>query len=653
MSLPAPNLDDRRFQDLVDDAKRMVMRRCPEWTDHNVSDPGVTLIETFAFMTDQLLFRLNRVPDRLYLKFLDLIGLQLIPPVPAVAPVTFWLSAPASAELTISAGTNAATERTETTESLVYATTEDLPIVPCSLQAIRTVPAEGQGQSRGTDHFEQLRLGQSFSAFSEHPQPGDILYLGLSDPVPRCVVRLDFRGHLDGVGVDPDWPPLRWEAWDGQSWVECLVSTDETGGLNKSGAIVLHAPSTHSASVIDGARAGWLRARVLQAEPDQPTYSSSPVVDGLVASTVGGTMEALHAEIVTDEVLGIAEGVAGARFALARTPVLGGIAPAVLEVSSDEGWQEWTRVDSFANSGEHDRHYQLDGATGTVCFGPVVRLAEGGVRHYGAVPQAEATVRMKQYCVGGGSTGNVGPGAIRTLKTSIPFVAGVENLRPARGGTDGETIEEAKTRGPILMRTRSRAVTTEDYEALSAEAAPEIARVRCLAAGEDGTQPGSVRILVVPVASDSDGQLRLGDLVPTEDTLRRVTERLDEVRVIGTRVLVEPPTYLGVTVIARLVARPRVNVGRVESEARAALYSFINPLTGGPEGKGWPFGRSVQVGEIFSVLQRVRGVEMVEDVRIFGADPLSGKRGAEASRLDLPPSSLVFSYQHQVRVEQQ
>ena len=53
-------------------AKRMVMRRCPEWTDHNVSDPGVTLIETFAYLTDQLLFRLNRVPDRLYLKFLDL-----------------------------------------------------------------------------------------------------------------------------------------------------------------------------------------------------------------------------------------------------------------------------------------------------------------------------------------------------------------------------------------------------------------------------------------------------------------------------------------------------------------------------------------------------------------------------------------------------
>ena len=57
MVLPAPNLDDRTFQNLVDDAKRLVQRRCPEWTDHNVSDPGVTLIEAFAQMVDQLIYR--------------------------------------------------------------------------------------------------------------------------------------------------------------------------------------------------------------------------------------------------------------------------------------------------------------------------------------------------------------------------------------------------------------------------------------------------------------------------------------------------------------------------------------------------------------------------------------------------------------------
>ena len=76
MVLPAPHLDDRTFQSLVDDAKRLVQQRCPEWTDHNVHDPGVTLIETFAYMVDQVLWRLNRVPERTYVKFLDLLGVR-------------------------------------------------------------------------------------------------------------------------------------------------------------------------------------------------------------------------------------------------------------------------------------------------------------------------------------------------------------------------------------------------------------------------------------------------------------------------------------------------------------------------------------------------------------------------------------------------
>src|SRR5437868_2771103 len=124
MALPAPDLDDRRFQDLVDDAKRMVMRRCPEWTDHNVSDPGVTLIETFAYMTDQLLYRLNRVPDRVYIKFLDLIGVRLFPPTAARTGVTFWLSAPLPEDVVVPSGTEVATPRSSGTEPVSFTTTQ-------------------------------------------------------------------------------------------------------------------------------------------------------------------------------------------------------------------------------------------------------------------------------------------------------------------------------------------------------------------------------------------------------------------------------------------------------------------------------------------------------------------------------------------------
>src|SRR5689334_12971440 len=140
VTMPAPNLDDRRFQELVDDARRFVQQRCPEWSDHNISDPGITLIETFAMVTDQLLYRLNRVPDRLYLKFLELLGIELVPPTPARADTTFWLAAPRQDDVIVRAGTEVATTRTETADAVAFETVEDLTIVACSLAAVATAP---------------------------------------------------------------------------------------------------------------------------------------------------------------------------------------------------------------------------------------------------------------------------------------------------------------------------------------------------------------------------------------------------------------------------------------------------------------------------------------------------------------------------------
>ena len=79
MSLPVPNLDDRTFQDIVDEAKRLIPTYCPEWTNHNLTDPGVALIELFAWMTELSLFRLNQVPDAFYTHMLNLLGLRAVP----------------------------------------------------------------------------------------------------------------------------------------------------------------------------------------------------------------------------------------------------------------------------------------------------------------------------------------------------------------------------------------------------------------------------------------------------------------------------------------------------------------------------------------------------------------------------------------------
>ncbi|MFF2012400.1 putative baseplate assembly protein [Streptomyces sp. NPDC058195] len=644
MALPSPNLDDRRFQQLVDEAKRYVQQRSPEWTDHNVSDPGVTLIETFAYMVDQLLYRLNRVPDKNYAAFLDLLGITLFPPTVARAEVDFWLSAPQPETVRLPPGTEVATARGETEEAVVFSTAGELAIVPSSLVRLVTAPASGDQ----TDRTAPLGAGKDIPCFQPRPEPGDALLFGLPTAVPRCIVAVRLDSRVEGVGVDPRQPPLVWEAWDGARWVVCQTGTDSTGGLNRPGEITVFVPAGHTASVTAGVRAGWLRCRVTAPEPGQPFYSESPTIREAEVFTVGGTMDVEHAETVLDVPLGTSEGVAGQRFTVSRAPLLMDGEPPVVQVSSAEGWQVWTAVEHFGASAPDDRHVRIDAVSGEFAFPPEVRDPDGTMRSYGAVPEKGAQLRVPRYRTGGGSAGNVARGAISVLRSSVPYVAGVGNREAARGGVDGETVENAKTRAPHILRVQERAVTAGDYESVAREAAPSLRRVRCLpaVAGE----AGAVRVLVVPDAvPDRGGQLRFEQLIPSDSVLAAVTERLDERRLVGTRLVVEPPAYQGVTVVARLVTAGG-DADRVRAEAVAALFRHIDPLRGGADGTGWPFGRPVQYGEIFAVLQNVPGVALVEEVRMFPADPITGRRGAAVQRIDVAPGALVFSHQHQVEV---
>lgn len=645
MTLSAPDLDDRRFQQLVDDAKRLVQQRCPEWTDHNVSDPGVTLIELFAWMTDQLVYRLNRVPERHYVKFLELLGLQLYPATPARAGITFWLSGPIESTITIPAGTQTSTSYSELEDPAVFTTIGELRIHPCELSAVKTARGD-----QVFDESEILQGGKSFDAFSEVPEPGEHVLFGLSVAVPSCAVELTIDCRVEGVGVDPEWPPLVWEAWDGDGWVPCEVDRDETGGLNKSGTVVVHLPSTHAASIQDRQLAGWVRCRVVAAEEDQPQYASTPEIVAVSARTVGGTAPSINAREHHDEVVGLSEGVPGQRFQLEHRPVVTGDAPLVVEVAAGAGWETWTQVENFGDSDDQDKVFVLDEIEGTIAFGPGVRLQDGTMAQFGAIPPKGAPLRVPRYRTGGGQRGNVAAGTITQLRSAIPLVDRATNRRAASGGVDVESMDNARERGPILLRTRNRAVTTEDFEHLAKEAAPEVARVRCVPV-TGGADAGAARILVVPSVSTGDDPLPFEDLIPADETLSRIATYLDERRTIGARVVVEPPLYQGVTIVARVRAKATASLDRLEQSALAALHRYFHPTAGGPDGTGWPFGRPVHVGEVYAVLQHVEGTEYVEEARLFPADPVSGERLDPVDRIDLDPHALAFSYEHRVRVD--
>ncbi len=235
MALPRPKLDDRQFQDIVDEAKKRIPHYSKEWTDHNVSDPGITLIELFAWMTDILLYRLNQVPDLHKVAFMEMLGISLQQPVPARAPVTFWLSQPQQMPIVIPAGTEVASTQTETQQSIVFTTEADLRIDPPTLNSVVSrVRTRGAAQAEATYRDQNIRRLEAgfggFEVFSTLPQVDDALIFGFDNDLSHHVLGFDFDfDPAGGAGVDPTLPPYVWEASTGADsarWASCDVESD-------------------------------------------------------------------------------------------------------------------------------------------------------------------------------------------------------------------------------------------------------------------------------------------------------------------------------------------------------------------------------------------------------------------------------------------
>jgi len=113
MALPSPNLDDRTFAQLVEEARQRIIATCPEWSDLSVSDPGMALVEVFAYLTEMLIYRLNRVPEKAYIEFLRLLGVGLLPPESASVNLLFTLAHPAQSAVEIPRGTRVSVSRTD------------------------------------------------------------------------------------------------------------------------------------------------------------------------------------------------------------------------------------------------------------------------------------------------------------------------------------------------------------------------------------------------------------------------------------------------------------------------------------------------------------------------------------------------------------
>jgi hypothetical protein len=453
-----------------------------------------------------------------------------------------------------------------------------------------------------------------------------------------------------GARAVPQPAAVDWHYWDGQGWAKLAVQ-DGSEAFTRSGLLELLPPTNFARRRLFGRDAYWLRAEWTKGD-----YTLPPRLARLLPNTT----LAQQTTTFVNEVLGSSNGVEAQRFRSTRAPVLAGQElevrepepPAAEEQASleeEEGddavrivrdaagrpreiWVRWHEVPDFYGSGLRDRHYVIDHLSGEIAFGDGTN---------GRVPpRGSGNVRLARYQSGGGRGGNRAAGAVAQLKTTVPYVEKATNPEPAAGGAEAETTEALLERMPRTLRHRDRAVTVEDYGDLARLASPEVARALCvplrdLAADRLGVvpQPGAVSVVVVPATSDVKPLPTLELLTRTQDFLEARAAATAAVTVVG-------PQYIRVDVNAEVAVASPEGASSVERGLRERLASFLHPLTGGLDGRGWDFGRSPHRSDFFALIESVPGIDHVRYLQIGETEDQPGVR--ETGRF------LVFSGEHRI-----
>ena len=618
------SIDRATFRNLVDDA----LRRIPtasrgNWTLHAPVDPGITLVELFAWLLEQRSFWADQVTAPLGRAAMALFGDEIRTARPAGVAITF---APELAPDTTRAFAPHAqvSRRTplQIPESDVVFTTHQ-SVLALALARYTTPPLAPIIELAGDldpAAEEDLRTGRPFDILSAGGGSASVeLGLVLAAPPPTGATEpVSILFELD-TSVAPEWSPdaaaasppatLAWQyRTTAGTWRPLPELRDGTLGLRRSGTVRFALPADWSAAAPDADQrhVGWLRITTAAA-----TFSSPPTVLAILPNTAIARHYQWKFRAASPGWLPLP----------ARTvqldpgplPLTDRTLVFVTEIDDSGASQpaasrrhRWRVVPDFSQAGPADRVVVVDRARASITFGDgltgkLPRVAPG------AMPQVSVV-----YAAGGGEAGNVPPSAWQALAGPL---SDARSHAPAVGGLDDETLDAARLRASGALRIPSRAVNPADHEAV-ARATPGVAVARAHAKvgflpGECGVVPGVTTVFVVPeIHSRTRDRVRDGTAVaaPVCDPglLAAVRAAFARTRLLGEIVQVASALYRHVRLRATITGAP-YDRAAVHRRVAASLRLFLDPLLGGSDGLGWPFGEPVRPTALLGVAQRELG----------------------------------------------
>lgn len=669
MALISPILDDRSYEQLRDELLQRIPVYTSEWTDYNETDPGRALLELFAYLGESVLYRFNQIPDTTKIEFLRLLGVQPRPPLPAAALL--------AATTGVAVGVQIAKGVQVSAGSTGFETIAETYVWPLDSAAVGKTPApasDGSTAEKDRRDDAKARAGLQPSATADFYVTTQLP----ADPAAPGAAVLDVSSTLDhslwiavlrtkntdvsrlangslfvGVafdeqtvipgplralagtgetkqfasgGLNTDPPPMIWQLWNGigQGFSLLGVGDDSTRGMTTTGVVEVLLPaqlpgidptvrtpgdSDNPPPLTDEQQAANVIAWLRVSRPDPSTGNTGAQtrhVNDAIHRIRWVGLNATRAEqalTATPELLGTGTGDAGQRYALSHHPVLPGTIS--LQVEEPDGWHDWQEVDAFVASTPDDRHYTVDYSAGSVEF--------DGMR----LPQLGERIRVLTYSYGGGLAGNVGAGAVN----AISGVGGVKigNPLPAVGGADAATMSDALDAIPSDVHRRDRAVIADDFRDLALQVTG-VKRAETLPLFHPDTPSvdaaGVVSIVIFPAEDLTTPDTPTPDL----SLLRQVAQYLDLRRLVTTELYVIPPTYHPIAVSVGLAVRTGYQVDAVRRWVEQILRQYLAPLPpSGPDGAGWPLGRTVRRAELEAVVVQVEGVEYVN--KLILAEP--------------------------------
>jgi predicted phage baseplate assembly protein len=693
-NLPLPNLDDRRWVDLVQEGQALIPFYAPEWTDHNASDPGITLVELFAWLAEMDLYQLNRIPARHLRKFLSLIGVWLQPPQAARTVIAFNTSPivvqpfpylPASVEV-------------ETCDvfgqPVRFRTLDALHVMSSRLQAIQVKNTRGY-----QDLTARWLRGETLMPFGDDPQPGTALYLGFNQPLPpntmvslyftlggqwiqdnerqRLIEETEAAGHIckpadflltcntelaasPALSSREQTPPHHsvmtiWEYQDEQlKWRRLDPSKgqieDDTRSLTLSGQVKISVPG-----VMGKERRGQMDQELysLRCRFISGAYEAAPQLRNLAVNAVQAEQAVTPANMtwsypsksgLLPEEIGMGTGTPFQSIETSEKPVLESTFQ--LFTLEDGELFPWKQQQDFDASRPNDWHFLLDASRGQVSFGDGKK---------GRTPPINVPI-VAYYLTTRAEAGNlpvklgfqlIDNNHNRTLLADFAQVeqqvAVITNTVPANGGAAAEELAHAEGRAYELAEEVDRAVTLDDIGRL-ARKTPGIRLARAWAQANHHPAfpafqaPGVITLIILPYLPKDRPS-------PSLALQRRVNAYVSRRRVIGTRLEVIGPEYVEISVQTQVEPQRGIDPAVLRKEIETAISAFFHPLTGGPNGQGWPFGRDVYRSEVLQVIDETPGVDHVLSLEISanGGEP-------QCANICIGPAGLVAVGQHQIEI---